>query len=91
MYKGDKNIFKEVQDGIFKEVQDGITELLKEVSAEEHQSFANIEKAEVLQSARAFHDSTIVRENPQNCIRIITQFLYLESNTRYGLETAEAT
>ena len=77
---------------IFKEVQEGIAEFFKEEKDEDFQyPYANIEKAEVLQSARAFHDSTNVRENPQKCIKIITQLLHLQNNTEYRLQPVEAT
>lgn len=40
--------------------------------------FDNLEKAAVLQEARIFHDSILVRENPQKCCRIIAQLLRLK-------------
>ena len=77
---------------IFKEVQVGIIEFFKEGDQDfQKQPYANIEKAQVLQSTRAFHDSINVRENPTKCITIITQLLHLQNNTRYRLQTVEAT
>lgn len=52
--------------------------------------YANLEKAQVLQEARCFHDPTAVRENPRKCCTVIAQLLHL-TNTGQYLNSAEAT
>lgn len=52
--------------------------------------YANLEKAQVLQEARIFHDPTAVRENPRKCCTVIAQLLHLQ-NTGQSLSSTEAT
>lgn len=44
--------------------------------------YINAEKSSVLQSARDFHDSNIVREKPDEVVTTITQLLYLQNSNR---------
>ena len=43
----------------------------------------HLEKAKVLQDARIFHDSILVRETPRKCCRILAQILYLQNDPRH--------
>ena len=52
--------------------------------------YAYLEKAAVLQEARCFNDSVVVRENPRKCCTVIAQLLHLQ-NTGQFLSGTEAT
>lgn len=81
-------------DEILKEVQDGIAEFFKDEKDEKQRHrppYWNIEKASVLQAARDFHDSTIVKKEPHKCVETITKILYLQNNTSQQLSPIEAT
>ena len=52
--------------------------------------YAYLEKAAVLQEARCFNDSLVVRENPRKCCMVIAQLLHLQ-NTGQFLSSTEAT
>ena len=52
--------------------------------------YAYLEKAAVLQEARCFNDSVVVRENPRKCCTVIAQLLNLQ-NTGQFLSSTEAT
>ena len=52
--------------------------------------YAYLEKAAVLQEARCFNDSVVVRENPRKCCTVIAQLLHLQ-NTGQFLSSTEAT
>ena len=52
--------------------------------------YACLEKAAVLQEARCFNDSVVVRENPRKCCTVIAQLLHLQ-NTGQFLSGTEAT
>ena len=52
--------------------------------------YAHLEKAAVLQEARCFNDSVVVRENPRKCCTVIAQLLHLQ-NTGQFLSGTEAT
>ena len=52
--------------------------------------YAYLEKAAVLQEARCFNDSNVVRENPRKCCTVIAQLLHLQ-NTGQFLSSTEAT
>lgn len=56
--------------------------------------YEKLEKAKVLQDARIFHDSILVRDSPRKCCRILAQILYLQNdakNPSSKLTRAEAT
>ncbi|KAL9184124.1 hypothetical protein ACHAXT_002210 [Thalassiosira profunda] len=53
----------------------------KEERAVEH-PYERLEKAAVLQDARIFHDSILVRENPRKCCVILSQILYLQNGPK---------
>mmetsp|Transcript_15207 Transcript_15207/g.28605 ORF Transcript_15207/g.28605 Transcript_15207/m.28605 type:complete len:977 (-) Transcript_15207:5-2935(-) len=78
-------------DILIKEVQDGIADLFKEKPGLVEPPYVNVNKASVLQSARDFHDSNIVKEKPEECIQTITKLLYLQNNTSQQLLPVEAT
>ncbi|KAL7552311.1 hypothetical protein ACHAWF_015553 [Thalassiosira exigua] len=44
--------------------------------------YDRLEKAKVLQDARIFHDSILVRENPLKCCRILAQILYMQNDPK---------
>jgi coatomer protein complex subunit gamma len=78
-------------DALLKEVQDGIADLFKEKPSLVECPYVNVDKSSVLQAARDFHDSNIVKENPKECIQTIAKLLYLQNNTSQQLLSAEAT
>ncbi len=53
--------------------------------------FDNLEKVAVLQEARIFHDSRLVRENPKKVCRIIAQLLRLKDQKVDAFTQTEAT
>lgn len=75
---------------MMREVQE-LAEKFK-VEEEEHyiSPYAHLEKAQVLQEARIFHDPTAVRENPRKCCTVIAQLLHLQNTGQYMTST-EAT
>eukprot|EP00980_Cylindrotheca_fusiformis_P012278 scaffold3001_cov122-Cylindrotheca_fusiformis.AAC.3 len=76
---------------MMREVQE-LAEKFK-VEEDEHyiSPYAHLEKAEVLQEARIFHDPTAVRENPRKCCTVIAQLLHLQNTGQYltGTEATE--
>jgi coatomer protein complex subunit gamma len=57
-------------------------------------SLEHVDKAKVLQDARIFHDSILVRERPDECRKILCQILHLQnesSSSSSKLTKAEAT
>ncbi|GAX22656.1 hypothetical protein FisN_17Lh149 [Fistulifera solaris] len=81
--------------------ENGVSSMLKEVQelaekfkVEEDEQYispyAHLEKAQVLQEARIFHDGNAVRENPRKCCTVIAQLLHLQNTGQY-LSGTEAT
>jgi coatomer protein complex subunit gamma len=79
----------------------GISSMLREVQEladkfkveeDEHyvSPYAHLDKSQVLQDSRIFHDPTAVRENPRKCCTVIAQLLHLQ-NTGQFLTGPEAT
>ncbi|KAL7537421.1 hypothetical protein ACHAXR_007807 [Thalassiosira sp. AJA248-18] len=54
----------------------------KEEDGDAIHPYEQLEKAKVLQDARIFHDSILVRENPRKCCRILAQILYLQNDPK---------
>ena len=76
--------------GMMKEVQ-VLADKFKAEDDEVYVSpYAYLEKAAVLQEARCFNDSMVVRENPRKCCTVIAQLLHLQ-NTGQFLSSTEAT
>ena len=76
----------EIVDQFLKEVGDIVApkdedEYDDETAAAIH-PYEQLEKAAVLQEARIFHDSILVKENPRKCCRILAQILYLQNDAK---------
>ena len=78
-------------DELLKEVEKGIADLFKDgdegdgyTNGNKYKDgknpYINIEKSSVLQAARDFHDSNIVRDTPDEIISTITQLLCLQNS-----------
>jgi len=71
-----------------------VQELAEKFKVEEEDAYispyARLEKAQVLQEARIFHDPAAVRENPRKCCTVIAQLLHLQNTGQY-LTSTEAT
>lgn len=89
-------------DEILKDVQDGIAEFFQDDKKDKYKDgaggvgskqyrYMNVEKASVLLAARDFHNDSIVKKNPKQCVETITKLLYLQNNTSEQLTAAEAT
>jgi coatomer protein complex subunit gamma len=70
---------------LFKEVEKGIADLFADGTEDKDRHnttnpYMNIEKSSVLLAARDFHDSNIVRDNPERIVTTITQLLYLQNS-----------
>jgi len=64
------------------------------LSSHQYERYINIEKSSVLQSARAFHDSTLVRNDPLSIITTIVQLIHLQNDSKkfgHKLTKVEAT
>jgi len=71
---------------MIREVQD-LAEKFKEEDEQYISPYAHLEKAQVLQEARVFHDPTVVRENPRKCCTVIAQLLHLQNTGQYMTPT----
>jgi len=71
---------------MLREVQD-LAEKFKEDDEQYISPFAHLEKAQVLQEARVFHDPHVVRENPRKCCTVIAQLLHLQNTGQYMTST----
>lgn len=60
-------------------------------SKSRHRTFDNLQKEAVLQEARVFHDSHLVREEPNRCCRILAQLLRLKDIGSQPFTETEAT
>jgi len=81
-----------VMEMLSKEVNMMMSDKLKSDDEEGNQVslFTHLEKADVLQKARIFHDSVMVRENPLLCCTIMVQIIHLQ-NTVQALNLTEST
>lgn len=78
-------------DEFLKEVQVGIADLFQEKPGVPDRPYMQVDKASVLQAARDFHDSKVVKEKPNECLQTINKLLYLQNNTSQQLLPVEAT
>jgi len=71
---------------MIREVQD-LAEKFKEDDEQYISPYAQLNKSNVLQDARIFHDPTVVRENPRKCCTVIAQLLHLQNTGQYMTST----
>jgi coatomer protein complex subunit gamma len=74
---------------ILKEVEKGIADFFSDGKDDDDEKpsenpYMNLEKSAILQSARDFHDSNVVREKPEEIITTITQLLHLQNGSGRG-------
>ncbi|KAL7485817.1 hypothetical protein ACHAW6_011409 [Cyclotella cf. meneghiniana] len=65
---------------LFNDIAEDLGVKTKDEDETSFHPYAHLEKSRVLQDARIFHDSEIVRRKPRKCCTILAKILYIQNN-----------